>query len=140
LIGIPTEIPTKLIPVETLLLWLATLVGGETINYGTEKIARQPRKPSSRSWLYSVHPSLAVLPRGRNFGRKTQKGPKNCDAGKIWGRIFGDFSKKGRKGAELFVVCFCTKTVIFLQKILNFSSVIFLVDILKNCFIYYLAL
>jgi hypothetical protein len=40
----------------------------------------------------------AVLPRGRNFGRKTQKGPKKI----VWGRenLLADLSKKGRKEAE----------------------------------------
>jgi hypothetical protein len=37
-----------------------------------------------------------VLPRGRNFGRKPQKGPlKNLRAGKTCGRIFNKFAKKG---------------------------------------------
>jgi hypothetical protein len=51
-----------------------------------------------------------VLPRGRNFDRKTQKGPKKI----VWGRkslgpekcgaeYLPDLSKKGRKGAELFL-------------------------------------
>jgi hypothetical protein len=41
---------------------------------------------------------LAVLQRGRNFGRKTQKGPE-----KSGDEYLPDLSKKGRKGAELFL-------------------------------------
>jgi hypothetical protein len=44
-----------------------------------------------------------VLPRGRNFGRKAQKGPKKIvGAGKIWGRIFCRFIKKGPKMGRIF--------------------------------------
>jgi hypothetical protein len=47
---------------------------------------------------------LSVLPRGRNLGRKSQKGPKKI----VWSRenegaeLLEDLSKKGRKVAELF--------------------------------------
>jgi hypothetical protein len=44
-----------------------------------------------------------VLPRGQNFGRKTQKGPKNCvGPGKFEAEFLADLSKKGRIVAELF--------------------------------------
>jgi hypothetical protein len=60
--------------------------------------------------------SFTVLPRGRNFSRKTQKGPKKI----VWGRenLGPNFSQIYQKRAEkvpnFFVVWFCTKTVIFL--------------------------
>jgi hypothetical protein len=46
-----------------------------------------------------------VLPRGRNFGRKAQKGPKKnlVGPGKSGAELLPDLSKKGRKGAELFL-------------------------------------
>jgi hypothetical protein len=60
-----------------------------------------------------------------SFVRSVAKGPKfrplntkgaekNCVEN--LGPNFWSFFKKGRKGAELFVVCFCTKTVIFLAE------------------------
>jgi hypothetical protein len=63
----------------------------------------------------------AVLPRGQNFGRKTQKGPKKLfGAGKIWGRIFTRFIKKGlKRGPKFSEVWFCTKTVTFSSEIVT---------------------
>jgi hypothetical protein len=57
-----------------------------------------------------------VLPRGRNFGRKTQKGPtkKLAGPGKSGAELLPDWSKKGRKGAELF------SSLVF-HKIINIS-------------------
>jgi hypothetical protein len=46
---------------------------------------------------------LSVLPRGRNFVRKSQKGPqKNLRAKKLAAEFLPDFYEKSRKGAELF--------------------------------------
>jgi hypothetical protein len=46
----------------------------------------------------------SVLPTGRNFGRKTQKWPHNNMSGrkKFAAEFFEDFTKSGRKVAELF--------------------------------------
>jgi hypothetical protein len=48
--------------------------------------------------------SKPVLPRGRNFGRKSQKGReiKLTGPGKSGAELLPDLSKKGRKGGELF--------------------------------------
>jgi hypothetical protein len=48
--------------------------------------------------------AITVLPRGRNFDRKAQKGPKKIltGPGKSGAELLSDLSKKGRKGAELF--------------------------------------
>jgi hypothetical protein len=62
-----------------------------------------------------------VLPRGRNFGRKTQKGPKKI----VWGRenlgpnFWQIFQKRAEKGPNFSVVWFCTKTVTFSAEIEN---------------------
>jgi hypothetical protein len=51
-----------------------------------------------------VETKTAVLPRGRNFGRKPQKGPeKFCGAGKICGRTYGKLIKKGPKRGRTFL-------------------------------------
>jgi hypothetical protein len=60
-----------------------------------------------------------VLPRGRNFGRKIQKGP--CvGPGKYLGPNFLQiYQKRAEKGPNFSVVWFCTKTVIFSVAIVN---------------------
>jgi hypothetical protein len=78
----------------------------------------------------------SVLPRGRNFGRKAQKGPK-----KIWwgresqGPNFYPIYQKGRKGAELFLVLVFHKIIyISCQKLglktglINFSLPFWIMD------------
>jgi hypothetical protein len=64
--------------------------------------------------------SAAVLPRGRNLGRKAQKGPKKIwrGPGKSGAELLPDLSKKGRKGAELFLgLVFNKITYISCQKL-----------------------
>jgi hypothetical protein len=47
--------------------------------------------------------SISVLPRGRNFGRKPQKGPlKNLRGQKYWRPNFYKIYKKGPKRGQLF--------------------------------------
>jgi hypothetical protein len=60
-----------------------------------------------------------VLPRGRNFGRKAQKGPekKLAGPGKSGAELLPDLLKKGRKGAEYFFKSgFFIKTAISCSK------------------------
>jgi hypothetical protein len=62
--------------------------------------------------------ATAVLPSGRNFGRKAQKGRKKvCGAGKISGRIFSRIIKKGPKRGRIFMgLSFSKNHVDFLAK------------------------
>jgi hypothetical protein len=81
-----------------------------------------------------LHSTYAVLPRGRNFGLKTQKGPKKlCGAGKNRVKFLCRFIRKGPKWVELFVVWFCTKTLLFSTEIGYFLM-------LNSTFLYHFAL
>jgi hypothetical protein len=62
----------------------------------------------------------SVLPRGRTFGRKTQKGAGKNSVG------------PRKSGSELFIIWFCPKTVIFLAENCNFNW--------YTLFLYYFAL
>jgi hypothetical protein len=65
-----------------------------------------------------------VLPRGRNFGRKTQKGPiKNLRGRETRGRIFTRFAKNGPKRGRTFselisgIICGFSEINAFLSQI-----------------------
>jgi hypothetical protein len=48
---------------------------------------------------------IDMLPRGRYFSRKAQRGRKNCvGPGKSGAELLEDLSKKGLNGAELFFI------------------------------------
>jgi hypothetical protein len=52
-------------------------------------------------------PPAPVLPAGRIFGRKTQKGQKSGSAGQISAEFSADFVQKGPKnGPSFWKVCF----------------------------------
>jgi hypothetical protein len=60
----------------------------------------------------------SVLPRGRNFGRKAQKGPKKivCGRENLGPNFWQIYQKRAEKGPNFFVVWFYSKTVIFLAE------------------------
>jgi hypothetical protein len=64
---------------------------------------------------------MQYVAKGPKFRQQNTKGTEqNCaGAGKIWGRTFGSFIKKGRKGAAFFVV----KMALFLVENCNFPLI-----------------
>jgi hypothetical protein len=77
-----------------------------------------------------------VLPRGRNFSGKAQKGPKKLGGRESQGpNFYPNLSKKGRKGAELFLGLVFHKIIyIYYQKLglktclLNFSLLFWIMN------------
>jgi hypothetical protein len=62
---------------------------------GIQKILKKSNSRSKHQTAKQVY--FAVALRNQNFGRKTQKGPKNKNGGaaKIWSESLADLSEKG---------------------------------------------
>jgi hypothetical protein len=89
-----------------------TLFWGHCVFFYGTALKISPSLNFSRRLYYKCL-TQSVLPRSRNFGRKTQKGPKKI----VWGReslgpnFLQNYQKRAEKGPNFFLVWFCTKTV-----------------------------